>query len=228
MKLHKRILTVVFALQLVFVFSMTAIGIINEKNYETKAQVIKVHVNEIFCYRFENILYVSIYDNKRFVEKNMPVGGYYCFNEVESGIYEMNYSRTKPKDRLCVAREENDEMCMQFQYSPKTVKTDVLDKMNIFELDEYVNIYSDSKEFYSDKYDFYNLYEVASITEHPSNAYALIKVYNGKYEFIDLYVDDIQIEQYINDIATGKVDLTEFNKQCDAIKAEREKYGDSF
>ncbi len=222
MTLHKRIMIIVFAMQLIFTFLLAIIGISNEMGWKNNAQIIKVHVNDIAVYG-GTTLNLIILDNEILNGYNNISKGYYCFNKGENDIYKMSYSKRKPKNRLFIIKEQ--EYCSWFdlKYETQTSEISFLNNNSEFDLPVTISLYSDLEGGYQEAMYFMDLMPFDTripITEPPVDAYALMKIYNGKYEFIDLYIDGIQVDEYIDNIATGKVDLTAFREKYESKRAE--------
>ncbi len=211
MKTGKRILIILFVIQLIFPGAIAIAGEKNRRDFPEKAKEIKVKVNEITYNIMEDTVSISIDDFSQEVLFAGSFGGYFVFEETEkgSGLYIANFSETRPNHPLFVKRKF-DYIVLGEEYELKNDKfSDYFASIDLPFIMA-LSIFTDDRSVF-----------VPAITESTvSEAYAVFRVYNGIYEQIEVYVDDIPLNEYTEMVADGKVDLTAFNMQLDEINDE--------
>ena len=162
----------------------------------------------------ENVLSVRMdCDNKELLEiGNIHESvGYFKLIQGENDVYTLRFTKSRPEGNLYTKRRDTEDyygICID--YEPKTEK---YKELTVHEYFDNLLIYSSTvtNENIEDTPYFCDIV----ITEAPVEAYAEVKVYKGYYEVIDIYIDDTQIDDYIDAIVDGKVDMTSFNKRVE-------------
>ncbi len=208
MKNSKRILIIIFVLQFIFPAILCIYGINNEIHFDDRAQEIKVSIANISYSNVmvydedcsENELHITLSDYDFYDTYDYNPGGYYVFEEKENGIYDLAFQKTRPTNTHLFISTKNGEYGIDFYREVKPENLSKFKKMIDGGHIDQIYLYSYTPYVF-DEYDY-----SVQITEPPTEAYAILKVYNGKYELKDVYLDGLQIEQYLENLSNGTVD----------------------
>ncbi len=66
-------------------------------------------------------------------------------------------------------------------------------------------------DFYDARYEQTNINH-GNISGAPTEAYAVLRVLYGKCQIVDIYIDGIQIDEYITKCSRGEIDLTRYTQ----------------
>ncbi len=225
MKKRNKILIVIFALQLVLPMVMCIKGIDNEIHFKERAKEIKVKLALVecdmsgeydeVCDRVRIFIKDNTYDTEHYIE-----GGYFSFEEDKDGFYNMIHTRREPDTQLFIADKEGGWGLSAYH----KIKTDkfrfITDYLGKYWWLSDIELYSDEPFEYEEYSGF------VTITEPPAEAYAVLNIYNGKYEIKEIYIDGLTIEQYIENLANGtpdrQKDLESFKKRLELMQKEWE------
>ncbi len=230
MKNSKRILIIIFVLQLIFPAILCIYGIDNEIHFDDRAQEIKVSISGIDYSNVmffdedcsENELHITLHDYDFYDTYDYNPGGYYVFEEKENGIYDLAFQKTIPTNTPLFISAKRGEYCIDFYREVKSENLSKFKKMIDDGNIDNISVYSYTPYTF-DEYDSY-----VQITEPPTEAYAILKVYNGKYELKDIYLDGLQIEQYLENLSNGTEDRAADNATLEARYATVNAAWDSY
>ncbi len=230
-----KIFALILALQLIFPLVLCAKGINNEIHFDERAKEIKVKVSSVsfIIGTPQDEVYVFVKDNTYDTDEYIE-GGYFSFEETNEGYCNVVHTRHKPKTNVFIA-DKVGGYGLYWYHKIKTDKisfiADLVNGENEYWLSS-VDIYSDEVVETTD-YDEYEYCDSVTITEPPTEAYAIFKVYNGKYEIKEVYIDGLQIDEFIENLANGtpdrQKDLEGLEKKLYKLKEKNnDLYGSDF
>ncbi len=194
MKPAKRFLIILFVIQLVFPSALAISGAMSRSNFNKKAAEYKVRLESVNYYRNESSNVYVDFLNLRFLSYLTDEDKYVIFEETENGFYEPKATAKMPENNAYINIEGGLK-----SYEYKGAKVNAFDVM-----------YEESVCFYSKVIEASNL-AMKLIGGEPTEAYAVIKVFENKIEITAVYINGIEFSEYLEKYYNGEIDVSRYD-----------------
>ncbi len=197
------------------------IDVSSDETFYENATQIKVKVNEINCEYYDisfGNLSVEIDDNSKSIYDPVSDEGYFVFAEGENGKYIADFTPERPSHPLYAQRDilyyslvydyelKNDDLYNYYESS---------DLMNV----PYFSVYSDDDSKNGD---------IVKIAQPSAEVYAVLNVYCGVTELVDVYIDGVTLDEYLRRFLDGELDLTYYNECLKDVQSNSGEQPDNF
>ncbi len=191
MKNTKRLLIIVFAIQLIFPVVLCGLNVLRQADFEKNADEIKVKIDAI------EYMYDDSVDVVLLGEGDYTSGDSFIFVEDTDGFYKMRYDYSGRGGHLFIKEVGNGMNRYGFEY--KMNKNERSYAESLYN----INVYSREIE--------QKLIEFKYIEGPATDAYMVLKLRNGVYEIKEIYIDGVSFEEFLERVENDEFDINRFD-----------------